>query len=282
MSGEGGVSSSMPMENDLMTDDHSLPLTLFREGRLDAAIEAASDLVRRQPGDATLRIALAEYLTFASALERADTVLSAAEAVGVEFAVVISEFRQLLRAASSRHLLAAEGRPPEFIHDPTEAQTALLRGSVALRAGDREEAARAAAEAEAARRPLPGLRSGRAFDDFRDADDLIGSNLEVLTTTGRFFWIDAADVLSLTLHEPVRPRDLIWRRCTMSVRNGPDGDVYLPALYDHPGETEDAFRLGRSTEWGDEEPIRGRGQRVFLLGEDGVPLHELGNVEFAS
>jgi type VI secretion system protein ImpE len=141
--------------------------------------------------------------------------------------------------------------------------------------------AEAAEAAEAARPALSGTRDGVAFADFRDADDLIAGNFEVLTTTGKYFWIPMETVISLEFHAPRRPRDLFWRHCGMLVRNGPEGDVYLPAVYDTVSAVNDAHRLGRATEWTATAPVRGSGQRVFLVGEAGVAIHELGTVEFA-
>jgi type VI secretion system protein ImpE len=67
----------------------------------------------------------------------------------------------------------------------------------------------------------------------------------------------------------------------MLVRNGPEGDVYLPAVYDTEHPMNDAHRLGRATEWTESLPVRGSGLRVFLVGEEGVAIHELGTVEFS-
>ena len=53
----------------------------------------------------------------------------------------------------------------------------------------------------------------------------------MLTTTGKYFWIPTERVLSAEFHPPKRPRDLIWRRVSMSVAEGPDGDVYIPVIY---------------------------------------------------
>lgn len=256
---------------------------LFREGHLAAAVDSATAAVRREPADASHRLALAEFLLFTGALERVDTVLAAAQAADPSLAIVVAEFRQLLRAAVQRRALAAEGRPPEFLGQSTESQVALLRAAMLLREGDRAAAAAAARDAEAVRAPAPGTRDGTMFDDFRDTDDLVGGNVEVLTTTGRFFWIDVARVRSMVVHKPNRPRDLFWPRCTMSVQDGPDGEVYLPALYDATGPSGDeALVLGRATAWNDGEPVRGSGQRVLLVGEEGVPIHELGTIEFRS
>jgi protein involved in temperature-dependent protein secretion len=53
--------------------------------------------------------------------------------------------------------------------------------------------------------------------------------------------------------------------------------VFLPALY--PGTHEHAdekVKMGRDTDWqaGHGEILRGRGSRLFLVGEDSMPLLE--------
>ena len=91
---------------------------------------------------------------------------------------------------------------------------------MALRAGDVAEAARQAEAAEATRPRAPGKHGDAAFDDLRDADDLLAGSFEVLTTTGKYFWIPTERVLALEFHAPKRPRDLLWRRASMSVGQG--------------------------------------------------------------
>jgi type VI secretion system protein ImpE len=151
---------------------------------------------------------------------------------------------------------------------------------VALREGHTGAAIEAAAAAEAARPAVPGSTPETRFTDCRDADDLWSGSFEVLTTTGKYFWIPAERVASLEFHPPKRPRDLFWRRCSMVVREGPDGDVYMPALYDHGAVDSDSLRLGRSTAWTDAEPVRGSGQRIFLVGDDGIPVQQLTMLAF--
>jgi type VI secretion system protein ImpE len=253
---------------------------LFREGRLDEAISAASAAVRHTPTDAAARVLLAEFLLFADDFPRAEAVLGAAATVDPSAALVVAEFRQLLRAAMARRQLMRDGRVPEFLGSPTAAQTLLLQALVSLRAGDQDKAASAAQAAEATRPAVSGTGNGRLFDDFRDVDDLVGGNLEVLTTTGKYFWIPIETVVSMEFQPPQRPRDLFWRRCSMMVRNGPEGDVYLPAVYDSGSDASDAHRLGRATHWSATAPVRGSGQRVFLVGDEAVAIHELGTVDF--
>lgn len=267
---------------DSVTHDAGL---LFRDGRVADAIDAAGAAVKHAPGEAGPRILLAELLLFQDRLERADTVLDAAQAVDPGAALVIAEFRQLLRAAMLRRQVLTEGRLPEFLGEPSPSQRHLLEALTTLRAGDAVASAQAASAAEAARPAAPGeLRQngvGIAFDDFRDADDLWSGTIELLTSTGKYFWVPVERIASMVFHPAQRPRDLVWRRCTMVVSNGPDGDVYIPALYDMPAGTADRLRLGRGTEWSDAMPVRGSGQRTFLVGEDGQPIQLLTEVEFA-
>ena len=66
------------------------------------------------------------------------------------------------------------------------------------------------------------------------------------------------------------------------MRDGPEGDVFLPALY--PGTHEhadDAVKLGRATDWkdGDAGPVLGVGLRTFLAGDDPITLLEWRELE---
>src|SRR6185369_15917731 len=93
---------------------------LFRAGKLDDAIAAAQAALRKTPTDLGARVLLGEMLLFAGNLERADVVLDAAPAIDPSTAVVIAEFRQLVRADMARRQLFRDGRVPEFLSDPTE------------------------------------------------------------------------------------------------------------------------------------------------------------------
>ena len=46
---------------------------------------------------------------------------------------------------------------------------------------------------------------------------LTAGSFEVLTTTGKYYWIPTERVATVEFHPPKRPRDLLWRRATMSV-----------------------------------------------------------------
>lgn len=95
-------------------------------------------------------------------------------------------------------------------------------------------------------------------------------------------------IVSVEFLPVTRPRDLQWRQCKMSVQDGPDGVVYIPALYidtvvgKPDSEAQAAEQLGRATSWieKDGEPVRGQGQRLFLVGEQELSIMELAELEF--
>lgn len=260
---------------------------LFREGNLTDALTAATAAVRGAPSDIGARVLMAELLAFSGNIERADVVLDACADLDPTAAIVVAEFCQLLRGEMARRQLFSDGRVPEFLGEPTAAQRLSLAAIVALRKGDAPEAAKLALQADEARVHPKGVMRDGTFDDMRDADDLLAPCFEVITTTGKYFWIPPERVLLLEFHPMKRPRDLFWRRATMQVADGPDGEVYLPVIYppmaDAATAMTDALRLGRATDWhqaGDGGPTRGLGAVTILVGEEALTWLEMGKISF--
>ena len=256
---------------------------LFQAGDLTAAIAAATDAVKSRPSDQTARGLLAELLCFSGDLERADKQLDALMQLDPQTGLGATLFRQLIRAETARQDFFREGRPPELLAQPSEHLELRLKASIALRTGAEAEAKDLLAQADEVRPPVPGSHNGTPFEDFRDLDDLTGSVFEVLTSTGKYFWIPMERVEFIEFRPYQRPRDLIWRQAHMTVTEGPDGVVYLPALYAGSSQSTDKLtRLGRSTDWSDGSIARGLGQRTFLVGDSDLPILELGTLEFAN
>ena len=126
------------------TADPSEAGRLFREGNLADALTAANAAVRKAPTDIGARVLLAELLAFSGNIERADVVLDACADLDPTAAIVVAEFRQLLRGELARRQLFSDGRVPEFLGEPTAAQRSSLAAIVALRNGDLPEAAKLA------------------------------------------------------------------------------------------------------------------------------------------
>lgn len=257
---------------------------LYQAGQLSDAIGAVTAEVKANPADTQKRGFLAELLCFQGNVERADLQLDVMAKQDTASALGISLFRQTLRGELARRQFFGEGRLPEFLDVPPDHLRLTLEASVALRTGDAAEAVRLLEQAEAARPAVAGDCDGQAFDDLRDLDDLTAGFFEVITSSGKYYWVPTERVVEITFHAPERPRDLIWRRASMTVADGPEGDVYVPAIYVPPAgvELDEPTLLGRATDWlgGDGEPVRGVGQRILLVGDEARPLLQITELSF--
>lgn len=255
---------------------------LFAAGQLDEAIAAAASAVKSSPTDSAARGLLAELLCIAGSWDRADIHLEFLFRQADQSAPTISLVRQLVRAAQARSQFFAEGRLPEFLTEPPAWLKWHLEASVHIRDGNSKEALACLEAAQAAQPALEGTCNGTPFSGFRDLDDLTSGLFEVMTSTGKYFWIPMSGVEAIEFHPPQRPRDLIWRRVRMCTTDCTDGEVFLPALYPLMGEHGADIRMGKVTEWAEVNgaPVRGLGQRVFLAGEMTYPVMELVSIAF--
>jgi type VI secretion system protein ImpE len=203
----------------------------YQRGDLQGAIAASVEAVKAKPGDIAARAFLSELFCFNGQLDRADGQLEAIGKLDTKAVAGVAMMRQLVRAETARQQFFTEGRVPEFLTKPAASLETRLRASVELRAGNYAAAAAHLAEAEAARPPVSGTIDGRAFSAVRDLDDLLSGVLEVLTSTGKYYWVPFENIDSISFHKPDKPRDILWRPADMTVRDGPEGVVYLPTLY---------------------------------------------------
>jgi type VI secretion system protein ImpE len=263
------------------------PGDAFKAGDLAQAIVGAQAAVKAAPRDSGARWLLAELLLFAGDAERADRMLDAA--VLEEPSPAVLEFRRLLRAEVVRQQVWTEGRAPKFSGDEAPPElAAAMRALVLSRDGAAAEARAEAETAETLRPHVEGtaqLADGRRIDftDLRDADDVMAPLFEVLTTAGDHLLVPFAKVATLEFEPPRRPRDLCWRRTMIVLRDGTDGVVYAPVIYPGASKLADPLRLGRASDWSDGPgPVRGSGQRMFLVGEETATLLELSSIAFAA
>ncbi len=254
---------------------------LYAAGRLADAIQASLQEVRSRPTDQPARGFLAELLCLSGDLERADKQLDALGTQDEPSLPAIVLVRQTIRAEQARQQFYSDGRVPEFFDQPDEVMRLYLEASIAIRDGDNEEASKLLQQADEARPKPSGSCDGTPFEDFRDLDDLTSGFFEVLTGNGEYYWVPAARVERIEFKAPARPRDLLWRRVLMTVRDGPDGEVYLPAIYPLSYQDDDeGLRLGRATGWSEGAPVRGLGLRTYLVGEEDKTIMELSEVTF--
>jgi type VI secretion system protein ImpE len=227
---------------------------LLRAGHLGEAIQALSAELRDHPTDVRRRTFLFELLCFAGEFERAAKHLAvlAGESADTELGALL--YRSALTAERQRESVFQKKEYPSTAALPTPA----------------------------------GSLNGRPFQTIEDADPRIGARLEVFVA-GEYVWLPFAYIGSIHMEPPRLLRDLIWSSARVttapSFQEREFGEVLLPVLcplsYRHP---QDVVRLGRSTEWqendGQETPA---GQKLLLVdGEEVVPFLEIRELRFAS
>lgn len=247
----------------------------YQHGNLAAATAAVAEELRQEPANAGKRAFYAELLCLQGAYEKADQQLATLLSLAPGALLTVGTWRQLIHAAQARQDVFHAGRAPELIGAPTPRIQQQLQILLALREGDIPEAARLALEQEKARLSCAATVNGRAVDDVRDLDDLCAGILEVLASNGKYFWIDFTQIRELEFSPPERPLDLLWRKATLQLSNGSEGEVFIPSIYPTASD-DDAAKLGRTTEWlEDQGLVRGVGHRLWLVGEEAVPMGEL-------
>ncbi|MCC7398646.1 MAG: hypothetical protein IT455_16375 [Planctomycetes bacterium] len=251
---------------------------LLRRGELQAAIEAATNGVRRAPADIDQRYSLVALLAMQGELDRADSHLEAIGSLRPDLAFAVSVYRSCLEAEEERRRVfdgkAEPGRPPE--------PSAIVDRRITLRrcllgAGD----AAAAMSACADEPPVAGTLDGRPFAALVDHDDALGGVLEVFAS-GRYLWLPFANLRSLSFEPPKGLFDLLWVGCNFEDHDGRRALVHVPVLYAGSHTHADPLvRCGRKTEWSDEAGVafRGFGPRVLRADDQEVPLLDVRRID---
>lgn len=260
-------------------------LEIFNSGNLTEAINVAAATLRSKPMDSAARFLLAQLFCFQEEFEKADRQFETFASQASQPVPGVSLCRQLIRAATCRREFYLKGRMPEFFSAPEPFVEHLLRAWVHFRAGDSMAAQESLQQSQALRPEIPCECNGRALTDILDLDDFLAPVLEVLTPTGKYFWVPLNQLRHIEFRAAERPLDILWRPATLDVVNGPSGDAYVPAIYFSGSDTvSDALRIGRETNW--LEPVegvfRGVGQRCFLAGEDDMAIMDIESLKFTA
>ena len=258
-------------------------IELFQSGKLSAALAVATEAVRNQPSDIVARSQLSELLCFTGDLERADKQLDAAMQIDTEAAVGVSLLRHLIRSEKSRREVFSEGRVPEFLQQPTDAQQSRLKAVLNLRDGNLPNAAELVATALESESQVSGDSDGRPFEGMTDLDDLLGPTIEIYTATGKYYWLSVEQVISIDFSPIEHLSDMLWRAAQIETVGEVSGRIHIPALYHNSYESDDdRIRIGQATDWiqRHESLTSGIGQREWLLGDDVATITSLKSVSF--
>lgn len=253
---------------------------LFDEGNLRAALQACVEEVKAVPDNTSHRTFFFELLAFAGDLERADRQLDVVAHQDTKAEPAVQVYRNMLYAEGQRRKVLAGDAQPEFLRDAPAYAHLHLEALQYLRDGNPAAAQARLEESAARRRPIAGTLNGQAFDGLRDCDDVVAPFLELIVLRD-YVWLPFENIREIELAPPERPRDLVWDPVRLILDDGSQHRAYVPVLYGGSHEHEDdQVRLGRFTDWQQtlNGPVRGRGQRMLLAGDDGFPLLEIRTV----
>jgi type VI secretion system protein ImpE len=261
-----------------MQDD----LELFKQGRLIDAIASATENVKENQSDIVIRSRLIEYLCVSRQFDRADRQLEVIASQDAKTVIRVMELRQLIRASQARGEMWTNGRLPEFTSKPPEHIDCRLRALVSFREGNVSESAGWLEKAENCRPSISGQMGDAKFEDIRDLDDFFGGVLEVFTSTGKYYWVPMEQIIEANFTPPSRPIDSAWCEVDLTLREGPSGVVYVPAIYPelNSDDNQESLTIGRETAWidGNNGIVRGQGLRCFMVGDQALSIHELSNI----
>jgi type VI secretion system protein ImpE len=253
----------------------------FKAGQLAEAIELQIQGVKANPADKEKRIFLFELLAFAGELDRARKQIDVLQFDDPGLAAAAQGLRACLDAEALRQKLFTEGLKPKFFSEVPPVVQLRFDAIDAVREGRNADAVEALRQADSHSTPLTGTLNGKPFGLLRDADDFFGDFLEAFAR-GAYYWVPLDQIAGLGMNPPKFPRDLLWFPARLTLRDGGEGDVYLPATYPfsfkHPNNE---VKLGRLTEWEGPEggPTRGVGSRTFIVDEDPMGLLEWRRLE---
>ena len=250
---------------------------LFDSGDLSGAIEALTQEVKAHPSDPARRVFLFELLSFAGQLDRATKQLEVIAQQDIENELAAQVYINLLHAEGLRRRLYAEGLKPEFLLDPPPYVHLHLEAINHLRENRATQAAELLDRSEGERPVSRGQIGDKAFEEFRDCDDVLAPVLELMLIRD-YIWLPIEQVTELEISKPERPRDLLWAPVRVGLTDGTQRRAYMPTRYCASHEESDALvKLGRITDWkaSGAGPVQGVGQRQFLAGDDAWAMLEL-------
>lgn len=243
---------------------------LIAEGKLDAALAALQDQVRKDASNAKYRIFLFQLLCVMGQWNRALTQLNVAAELDAAALPMAQTYREAIQCEALRGEIFAGKRAPLVFGEP-QSWLALLIEALRLDGeGQHQRAAEARARAFEDAPAGGGTVNGEPFAWLADADQRLGPVLEAIVN-GRYFWIPFQRISRIECDAPADLRDAVWTPARFTWANDATTVGLIPTRYPDTRagtDVDDALLLARRTEWAERGPLCGYGLGQRLLATD--------------
>jgi type VI secretion system protein ImpE len=261
------------------------PQTTFAQRAIDNLSEELSRVqkeIRANPSDEKLRTYLFQLLAVQGNWRRALEQLQVCAQLSAKALPMAQTYREAIRCELLRADIFAGKRAPQILGEPPGWIGTLIEALQRLAAGDSTAAARLR---EAAFDEAPAsdgtIDEKSKFEWIADADSRLGPVCECIVN-GQYYWVPFMRIRSLRIDAPTDLRDFIWASAQLTLANGGEQIVLIPARY--PGTDtfgDDALKLSRRTQWSDAggEAFVGLGQKMLATDTGEYSLLDIRSIE---
>lgn len=258
-------------------------LEAIKAGRLDEALAAAKEAVRRAPTEGRQRSVLFQIYCFQGNWEGAQAQLALVGDFDVEASLWVGVCEKLLTCEAERHAVFAGKKPPTLFGQPPEWVAGMVE---AFRLGNEKQWPAAAASQAAALEAAPAIAAsvnGHHVEWIADGDSRFGPLLEAYID-GRYYWIPFEHIRKFSLRPRTHLMDALWAPADFEWLNEGQTAGYIPVRY--PGSEKSAdpqIVLGRATQWEEKADnfYLGLGHRIFATDSAEYSLAEVKSVQFS-
>jgi type VI secretion system protein ImpE len=255
---------------------------LIGQGKLQEALAALQDRVRKEPGNARYRTFLFQLLCVLGQWQRALTQLNVVAELDAGALPMVQTYREAIQCEALRADVFLGKRQPLVFGEPQPWLAQLMSALQCDAADDLARAADLRAEAFEAAPANGGSIDGTAFAWLADADMRLGPVLEAVIN-GKYFWVPMHRIARIELEPPADLRDVVWTPATFKWINGAATVGLIPTRYERTTELADeALLAGRRTEWIERGTMSGfgLGQRMLATDAGEYALRDVRLVEF--
>ena len=254
----------------------------LKQGRLDEALAATKDAVRKSPSDGKHRSVLFQLYCIQGNWEGAQTQLKLVGDLDIESTMWVGVCDKLLACEADRAAVYAGKKPPTLFGKPPEWVGGLIEAFRLGLEGSWEAAAASQAKALEAAPATPAVLNGQEVEWLADADSRLGPLLEAYIE-GKYYWVPFEHIREINLRPRTHLMDAIFAPADFEWLNEGKATGYIPVRYQGSDKSTDPqIQLARKTEWTEkaENFYLGSGHRVLTASTADFDLGEVKLVRF--